>query len=101
MSYEVEHWKKVPIGVKRRYDAFNEMVKLGTRPEAGIEIVTPLIGMRKAGIIEVGQKLRAPFHLTWSCYRRTDISCGNCESCLLRLRGFREAGIEDPLVYTS
>jgi 7-cyano-7-deazaguanine synthase len=83
------------------YDSFNEMVKLGTRPETDIEVVTPLIDMRKSEIIELGQKLGAPFHLTWSCYRREDSACGTCESCLLRLRGFSEAGLEDPLVYVS
>jgi len=83
------------------YDSFNEMVKLGTRPETDIEVVTPLIDMRKSEIIELGQKLGAPFQLTWSCYKRADIACGTCESCLLRLRGFSEAGLEDPLAYVS
>ena len=80
------------------YRAFNEVVKAGTR-EGKIEIVTPLIAMRKGEIVELGMELKAPFELTWSCYTREDRACGVCESCLLRLRAFAEAGAEDPIPY--
>jgi 7-cyano-7-deazaguanine synthase len=83
------------------YDAFNAVVKTGTRPGSAIEVVTPLISIRKSEIVRLGIDLGAPLNLTWSCYRREDIACGTCESCLLRLRGFREAGVEDPLRYAS
>jgi 7-cyano-7-deazaguanine synthase len=83
------------------YDAFNELVRVGTRPETRIEVVTPLIHMRKSEIVRLGQELGAPLHLTWSCYVREDLACGECESCLLRLRAFREAGAPDPLPYFS
>jgi len=80
------------------YRAFNEVVKAGTR-EGKIEIVTPLIALRKPEIVKLGQSLGAPFDLTWSCYSREDKACGVCESCVLRLRAFSEAGASDPIPY--
>lgn len=80
------------------YRAFNEVVRTGTR-EGKIEIVTPLIGMRKAEIVRRGLELSVPFDLTWSCYSRVDRACGVCDSCVLRLRAFQEAGAVDPIVY--
>ncbi len=80
------------------YRAFNEVVKAGTR-EGNIEVVTPLIAMRKAEIVKLGLELGAPFDLTWSCYSREDTACGVCESCVLRLRAFSEAGGQDPIPY--
>lgn len=80
------------------YRAFNEVVRAGTR-EGSIELVTPLIGMRKAEIVRLGLELRAPFDLTWSCYSREDAACGVCESCVLRLRAFEAAGARDPIAY--
>lgn len=82
------------------YRAFNEVVKAGTR-EGKIEIVTPLIALRKAEIVKLGQDLAAPFDLTWSCYSRDDAACGVCESCVLRLRAFAEAGAQDPIPYAE
>jgi 7-cyano-7-deazaguanine synthase len=82
------------------YRAFNEVVKAGTR-EGRIEIVTPLIRMRKMEIVRLGLELGAPFDLTWSCYSREDSACGVCDSCLLRLRAFREAGAVDPVRYVA
>jgi 7-cyano-7-deazaguanine synthase len=75
------------------------MVKLGTKPETKIKIVTPVIHMSKAEIIKKGIALNAPLHLTWSCYQNEDKACGVCDSCALRLRGFQQAGIEDPIFY--
>lgn len=80
------------------YQAFNQVVKAGTK-EGRIEIVTPLIAMRKAEIVTLGLELGAPFDLTWSCYSREDRACGVCDSCVLRLRAFREAGGIDPILY--
>jgi 7-cyano-7-deazaguanine synthase len=82
------------------YRAFNEVVKAGTR-EGKIEIVTPLIALRKAEIVKLGLQLGAPFDLTWSCYSREDMACGVCESCALRLRAFLEAGAQDPIRYAA
>jgi 7-cyano-7-deazaguanine synthase len=61
--------------------------------------VTPLIAMRKSEIVTLGLELGAPFDLTWSCYSREDRACGVCDSCVLRLRAFREAGAADPIPY--
>ena len=82
------------------YKAFNEVVKTGTR-EGLIEIVTPLIAMRKAEIVRLGLELGAPLDLTWSCYSREDQACGVCDSCALRLRAFEAAGVKDPIPYAA
>ena len=80
------------------YAAFNEVIRKGTK-EGRIEVVTPLIAMRKAEIVRLGLELGAPFDLTWSCYSRQDRACGVCDSCVLRLRAFREADAADPIPY--
>jgi 7-cyano-7-deazaguanine synthase len=82
------------------YKAFNEIVKAGTK-EGRIQVVTPLIAMRKAEIVRLGLELGAPFDLTWSCYSREDQACGVCDSCALRLRAFAAAGAEDPISYAA
>ena len=82
------------------YQAFNKVIQAGTK-EGGIEIVTPLIALRKAEIVRLGLELGAPLDLTWSCYSREDRACGVCDSCVLRLRAFQEAGAVDPLLYAS
>jgi 7-cyano-7-deazaguanine synthase len=82
------------------YNAFNQVVKTGTK-EGRIEIVTPLIAMRKNEIVRLGLELGAPFDLTWSCYSREDKACGVCDSCVLRLRAFETAGVKDPIAYAD
>ena len=81
------------------YDAFQAVIRAGTKPTTSIRLVTPVIRMSKEEIVRNGTKLGAPFHLTWSCYQREDVACGVCDSCALRLRGFQRAGIEDPIPY--
>jgi 7-cyano-7-deazaguanine synthase len=81
------------------YDAFQSAIDVGTKPETRITIRTPVIAMRKSEIVQKGLELGAPLHLTWSCYRESDRACGNCDSCALRLRAFREAGATDPIPY--
>jgi 7-cyano-7-deazaguanine synthase len=81
------------------YEAMNKVILAGTRPATDIRIETPLIHLSKRGIVKRGAELNAPFHLTWSCYRESQAACGVCDSCALRLRAFREAGLEDPIVY--
>jgi 7-cyano-7-deazaguanine synthase len=82
------------------YEAFNRVIQAGTK-EGTIEIVTPLIHLRKAEIVRLGLELDAPFDLTWSCYKREDQACGVCDSCRLRLRGFAAAGARDPIPYAE
>ena len=82
------------------YKAFNQVVKAGTK-EGRIEIVTPLIAMRKVEIVRLGLELNAPFDLTWSCYSHEDQACGVCDSCVLRVRAFEAAGVNDPIPYAA
>ena len=81
------------------FEAFEKMIDLGTKPETSIKIVTPIIHLSKTEIIKKGMELKAPIHLTWSCYQSEDKACGVCDSCAFRLRGFQQAGIEDPITY--
>ena len=82
------------------YRVFQELIRAGARPETQIGIVTPVITMRKSEIIQRGLGLGAPLHLTWSCYQEEETACGACDSCLLRLRAFAEAGAHDPILYS-
>jgi 7-cyano-7-deazaguanine synthase len=83
------------------YDAFQRVIDTGTKPETRIRIVTPVITFSKQQIVQTGTELGAPLHLTWSCYQREDVACGVCDSCALRLRGFQQAGLEDPIAYAT
>jgi 7-cyano-7-deazaguanine synthase len=83
------------------YEAMNRLIALGTRPETEIVVETPLIYLTKQEIVKWGVALTAPIHLTWSCYRETEVACGVCDSCALRLRAFQEAGIDDPIAYAA
>ncbi len=83
------------------YEAFNRVIETGTKPGSGIRVATPIIHMKKSGIVLKGLELGAPLHLTWSCYQNEEKACGQCDSCGFRLRGFREAGVADPLPYES
>jgi 7-cyano-7-deazaguanine synthase len=79
--------------------AFSRAVSLGTRTGLRLTVEAPLVGMTKAGIVRLGTKLGAPFGLTWSCYSSEKTACGRCESCVLRLRGFEQASVRDPIRY--
>lgn len=81
------------------YRVFQELIRVGTKPETQIEMVTPVIEMRKSEIVRTGLELGAPLHLSWSCYQGEEEACGACDSCLLRLRAFAEAGVADPIPY--
>lgn len=83
------------------YAAFTKVIRTGTR--AGVRgeriaVLTPLIARTKAGIIRLGKSLQVPFALTWSCYRGGRKPCGRCDSCFYRAKGFKEAGLKDPLI---
>src|SRR5438046_7285496 len=81
------------------YRVFQELIHAGTRPETRLEIVTPVIQLTKSEIIRRGLELRAPLHLTWSCYQNEDTACGACDSCLPRVRACPEAGNPDSIPY--
>jgi 7-cyano-7-deazaguanine synthase len=81
------------------YEAFQRVVDTGTKPKTRIRIRTPVIDMTKPQIIQLGESIGAPLELTWSCYKESEVACGQCDSCALRLRAFRVAGIEDPIPY--
>jgi 7-cyano-7-deazaguanine synthase len=83
------------------YDAFNRVVELGTRPETSIEILTPLIELSKAEIVQKGMELQAPFAFSWSCYKSEGKACGVCDSCARRLRAFETVGVRDPIEYET
>ncbi len=81
------------------FAAYNQLIKLGTRPSSNISIQTPIISLNKSQIVKKGIELKAPLNLSWSCYQSEDKACGVCDSCKLRLKGFQEAGVDDPLLY--
>jgi 7-cyano-7-deazaguanine synthase len=83
------------------FQTFQTAIDTGTRPETRIEIRTPVINLRKSEIVQRGLSLGAPLHLTWSCYAAEALACGRCDSCALRLRGFSEAGVRDPIAYAG
>ena len=81
------------------FDSFERTIDLGTKPGTHIQIVTPVIDLKKSEIVHMSAELDAPIALTWSCYKSEDVACGECDSCALRLRGFAQAGLEDPIPY--
>lgn len=81
------------------YAAFEKTIEEGTKPDTNIKIKTPIIQLSKGEIVKKGLELDAPLNLSWSCYRSEDLACGTCDSCALRLRGFANAGVEDPIFY--
>jgi 7-cyano-7-deazaguanine synthase len=81
------------------FKAFQKLMDVGTRDETSIELKTPISTMSKAEIIKRGVELKTPFELTWSCYKENERACGVCDSCRLRLKGFEENGIVDPIQY--
>lgn len=108
---EVIHSEKIFIGASEEdfsgypdcrkvfYDKFNELITVGTKSDSNIQVVTPLIHKTKSEIVKLGNELKTPLELTWSCYKNEDKACGICDSCALRLRGFARAGFIDPIEY--
>ncbi len=82
------------------FQAFNQVIETGTKPDTKIQIETPIIHNTKDEIVQIGIKLKAPLEKTWSCYSENEIACGKCDSCALRLRGFAKAGVTDPIPYS-
>jgi 7-cyano-7-deazaguanine synthase len=84
---------------KSFFDAYNEVIKFGTKNSSNIKIETPIINYTKKQIVQKAVRMKVPLHLTWSCYKSNSLACGDCDSCALRLRGFRYAGYQDPIKY--
>ena len=80
-------------------EAFNRLIAAGARAGGALRVEAPLLHRRKSEIVRLGLEAGAPLHLTWSCYLEEEVACGECDSCALRLRGFREAGATDPIPY--
>ncbi len=80
-------------------EAMQLLVDAGTRPETHIRVHAPLVNLSKADIVKAASEMDLPLGLTWSCYQRNDRACGTCDSCALRLRGFEQAGLADPIEY--
>lgn len=83
------------------FDRFEAVIEMGTRPDTHIQIVTPIINMSKTEIVREGARLGVPFDLSWSCYVNSDLACGKCASCKLRMKAFAEAGVKDPIPYAE
>lgn len=79
------------------FKAFVKMSKVGLAAKHEIRILAPLLNKSKSQIISLGRALGVPFNLTWSCYRAGRRPCGKCDSCYYRAKGFKEAGLIDPL----
>jgi len=82
--------------------SFQKMANLATKRSIEgkrFQIITPLINNTKSEIIQKGNLLKIPFEKTWSCYKGEKLACGLCESCLLRLKGFKNADLRDPILY--
>jgi 7-cyano-7-deazaguanine synthase len=83
------------------YETFNQLIKVGTRPDSQITVSAPLLHLKKSEIVLRGMTLKAPLHLSWSCYKNEDRACGTCQSCRLRLEAFKEAGCVDCISYEA
>jgi 7-cyano-7-deazaguanine synthase len=81
--------------------AMERAIDLGTREETRVKIKMPLVTMKKSQIVQKALELSVPLEHTWSCYQSEEEACGVCDSCRLRLKGFEEAGVKDPIVYAS
>jgi len=74
-------------------------IDLGTKDETNLEIMMPLVALKKSQIVQKSLELNVPLEHTWSCYKEEEKACGVCDSCRLRLKGFEEAGVKDPIAY--
>ncbi|OGW75253.1 MAG: 7-cyano-7-deazaguanine synthase QueC [Omnitrophica bacterium RBG_13_46_9] len=83
------------------FEAFKKVLTAGTKDGSKIEVFTPLIDKNKEEIIKIGLRLNVPYRMTWSCYKGGKRPCGICDSCIIRARGFKEAGIADPYFGSS
>ncbi|SFV52868.1 Queuosine Biosynthesis QueC ATPase [hydrothermal vent metagenome] len=80
-------------------EAMQKAINLGTKEETKITIKMPLVHLKKSEIVKEALTLNVPLELTWSCYKNEEKACGVCDSCRLRLNGFKKAGVKDPVAY--
>lgn len=80
-------------------EQMQKAINLGTKEETQLEIRMPLVSLKKSQIVQKSLELGVPLKYTWSCYKEEEKACGVCDSCRLRLKGFKEAGAVDPIIY--
>ncbi|RJX51772.1 7-cyano-7-deazaguanine synthase QueC [Halonotius pteroides] len=83
------------------FEAFQNVIDLGTKPETDIDLMAPFVEWSKTEIAERGLELDVPYEITWSCYRDNEPACGTCDACAFRLEAFRNAGTQDPIKYAE
>ncbi|WP_275738012.1 7-cyano-7-deazaguanine synthase QueC [Halorhabdus sp. SVX81] len=81
------------------FDAFEDVIDAGTKPETEIDLIAPFVEWSKTDIAERGMELGVPYELTWSCYRESSPACGTCDACAFRLQAFQRIGVKDPIEY--
>lgn len=99
VGWDKEEASTFPDNSKEFLDSFNSMISIGTKTSNKIRIEAPLIDMNKKKIVELGEKINAPFDISHSCYTGKNKHCGTCESCIRRKKAFIDAEIEDPTIY--
>ena len=80
-------------------ESMQKSINLGTKESTHLQIKMPLVHLKKSQIVQEAIKYDVPLHLTWSCYKNSEVACGVCDSCRLRLNGFEKAGVKDPIPY--
>ncbi len=83
------------------FDAFQQVMNVGTKPETNIDLIAPFVEWSKTEIAERGLELNVPYELTWSCYRAEEPACGTCDACAFRLQAFQNLGATDPIDYAE
>jgi len=81
------------------FEAFQQVVDVGTKPDTTIELLAPFVEWSKTDIAERGLELGVPYAETWSCYRSDEPACGTCDACAFRLAAFQNLGERDPIAY--
>jgi len=83
------------------FDAFEQVIDVGTKPDTDISLESPFVEWSKTDIAERGLELGVPYEMTWSCYRDDEPACGTCDACAFRLEAFRQAEAQDPIEYAE
>jgi 7-cyano-7-deazaguanine synthase len=83
------------------FEAFQQVIDVGTKPETDTTLEAPFVEWSKTNIAERGLELGVPYEVTWSCYRAEAPACGTCDSCAFRLQAFQQVGVSDPIEYAK